>query len=105
MIEVKKLYDRVNNFNAKPEERYPELADNEPKKRHILYVSPFYNKQGLYRMILPALELNDTGHFVCIVTNIIPDDCTKTIDNFNIRISPLLIKWAHFIVFQANFQD
>lgn len=104
MIEIKKLFDRVNQFNLPLEERYPELKNSEGRKK-IVYISPMYNKQGLYRMILPALELNETKDFRAIVTNIIPNECDKTIDDFNVNIQPDLIRWADYMVFSANGQD
>jgi len=56
-------------------------------------------------MILPALELMETKQFSCIITNILPEDHTKTIDDFSIKLIPEVIRWADYIVFQANGQD
>ena len=65
MEAVKKLMERVNNSKLPINERYPELLINVGK--NILFVSPILNKQGLYRMILPALELRETGRYNTII--------------------------------------
>ncbi len=106
MESVTKLISRVNNFNADIYERYPELLEKTPHgTKNILYVSPMYNKQGLYRMILPALELKLTGKFNTIVTNVLEDDSTRTIDSFDVKLVPELIKWADYIIFPASGQS
>lgn len=103
MEEVKNLYAQVNDFNAPLIERFPQLGYDRPV--HIAYMSPMYNKQGLYRSIFPALELHETEHFSTIVTNIIDDECTKNIDNFNIKLIPEIIEWADYMVYPANTQN
>jgi hypothetical protein len=100
---VKKLMDRVNNTKLSIEDRYPELKIKEGK--NILFVSPILNKQGLYRMILPALELKETGKYNTIVSQIIPDDYQKITDDYHIKLVPQLIRWADYIVFAANGQN
>lgn len=103
MQTVVNLMQRVNNSQLSLKERYPELYDLD--KKNIVFVSPFFSKHGLYRMILPALELMETKQFSCIITNILPEDNTKTIDDFSIKLIPEVIRWADYIVFQANGQD
>ena len=105
METVKKLMDRVNNNKLSIEERYPELNATEEGRKNILFVSPMLNKQGLYRMILPALELSETLRYNTIISQIIPDDYQKIIDDFHIKLVPELIRWADYIVFSANGQD
>ena len=100
MDTVVKLMERVNNSQLTLKDRYPELYDLD--KKNIVFVSPFFNKQGLYRMILPALELMETKRFSCVVTNILADDNTKSIDDFNVKLIPEIVRWADYIVFQAN---
>ena len=95
--------ESVNNTKLSVNERYPELLIN--VGRNILFVSPILNKQGLYRMILPALELKETGRYNTIINQILPDDYQKTIDDYNIKLVPELIKWADYIVFAANGQN
>ena len=95
--------DRVNNTKLSIEDRYPELKIKEGK--NILFVSPILNKQGLYRMILPALELKETGKYNTIVSQIIPDDYQKITDDYHIKLVPQLIRWADYIVFAANGQN
>jgi glycosyltransferase involved in cell wall biosynthesis len=103
MQTIPTLMERVNNSQLSIKERYTELYDLE--KKNIVFVSPFFNKHGLYRMILPALELMETKQFSCIITNILPEDNTKTIDDFSVKLIPEVIRWADYIVFQANGQD
>lgn len=95
--------NRLNDPKLSLDIKYPELRVNVGK--NILYVSPILNKQGIYRMILPALELKESGRFNTIITQIIPDDPKKTIDDFHIKLVPELIRWADFMVFSANGQN
>jgi glycosyltransferase involved in cell wall biosynthesis len=101
---IKELIARVNKFDAPLHERYPELLKKTTGKK-ILFMSPILNKQGLYRMIFPAVELQVAGKFSCIVSNVVPDNCNLTIDDFNVKIQPELIQWADYVVFAANGQD
>lgn len=103
MEAIKKIMDRVNNNKLSIMDRYPELKSKEGK--NILFVSPMLNKQGLYRMILPALELKETGRFNTIISQILPDDHQKVIDDYHIKLVPELIRWADYIVFAANGQN
>jgi hypothetical protein len=103
MDTIKKLMERINNPKLSIDDRYPELRMNVGK--NILFVSPILNKQGLYRMILPALELKETGRYNTIINQILPDDYQKTIDDHNIKLVPELIRWADYIVFAANGQN
>lgn len=103
MEKVKELIERVNNTSLELRQRYPELWDT--GKKNIVFVSPMLNKHGLYRMILPALELMETKRYSCIVTNILPENPAKIIDDFNVKLIPEIIRWADYIVFQANGQD
>ena len=109
METVKKIMDRVNNSKLSIDEKYPELKSSTEGK-NILFVSPILNKQGLYRMILPALELSkdwnkETGRYNTIISQIIPDDQQKIVDDYHIKLVPELIRWADYIVFAANGQD
>lgn len=109
MEAIKKLIERINNTKLPIEERYPELNATQDGRKNILFVSPMLNKQGLYRMILPALELaveiNGSIRYNTIITEILPDDHTKIVDDFYIKIVPELIRWADYIVFPANGLD
>jgi hypothetical protein len=102
MEAIKKLMDRVNDSKLPLEKRYPELQVKDGK--NILFVSPMLNKQGIYRMILPALELKEIGYNT-IINQILPDDHKKTIDDYHIKLVPEVIRWADFIVFAANGQN
>lgn len=103
MDAIKILMDRVNNSKLSIDERYPELKATEGK--NILFISPMLNKQGLYRMILPALELKETGRYNTIVSQILVDDNQKIIDDYHIKLVPELIRWADYIIFAANGQN
>jgi hypothetical protein len=102
---IKKLMERVNNKKLPIEERYPELKITDEGKKNILFVSPMFNKQGLYRMILPTLELSETGKYNTIINQILPEDNQKIIDDYHIKLVPELIRWADYIVFSANGQN
>ncbi len=97
--------DRVNNTQFDLHTRYPELLAPEDDRKNIVFVSPFLNKQGIYRMILPALELKETGRYNTLITCILPEDHTKTVDDYSIKIVPEIIRWADYMVFQANGMD
>jgi hypothetical protein len=56
-------------------------------------------------MILPAMELKETGKYNTIISQILPDDNQKTIDDYHIKLVPELIRWADYIVFAANGQN
>ena len=106
METIKALMERVNDTKLPIEERYPELKATEGK--NILFISPILNKMGLYRMILPALELMEYGKepgkqkYNTIINQILPDDGQKIIDDYHIKIVPELIRWADYAVFAAN---
>jgi len=103
MKQVQELVTRVNQFKKPLEERYPELLVDKPV--HIAYMSPMYRKEGLYRMILPAMELVQHDQFNTIVTNVVPDECTRSIDDFNIKLHFEIIEWADYMVFPATTQN
>ena len=98
---VKQLIKRINNSKLSITERYPELQVKNDNK-NILFLSPILNKMGLYRMILPALELKESGKFNTIINQIITDENNKIIDDYHIKIVPELVRWADYIVFAAN---
>lgn len=104
METIKALIKRVNDSKLDLNSKYPELKLQTGAK-NIVFVSPMLNKQGIYRMILPALELKETGRYNTIVTQVIPEDNKKTIDDFHIKLVPELIRWADYIVFSANGQS
>lgn len=103
METITKLIERVNKTGLPLMERYPEILDID--RKNIVYVSPFFNKQGLYRMIIPALELRYTEKYSTLITNILPEDHTKTIDDYQVKLVPDIIRYADYMVFQANGQD
>lgn len=103
METIKKLMYRLNDSKLDLETRYPELRVNVGK--NILFISPILNKQGIYRMILPALELKESGRYNTIISHILPEDYRKIIDDYNIKLVPELIRWADYIVFAANGQN
>lgn len=103
METIKKLMYRLNDSKLDLETRYPELRVNVGK--NILFISPILNKQGIYRMILPALELKESGRYNTIISHILPEDYRKIIDDHNIKLVPELIRWADYIIFAANGQN
>lgn len=101
MIEVKKLYDRVNSPRLTPNKRFPELHDSDPEKPNILYLACMLNQHGLYRTLLPKLELSRRG-FNVMVNNILRDNQGEIhFDNYEIDVKRGFIEWADYIVLPA----
>lgn len=81
--------------------RFPELLDKSPKK-HVLFLAPYANATGLYRVMLPAREINKTNTHLAIINQLIPYDISapqKKINEVNWHLSDELIAWADYIVF------
>ena len=105
MKSVQKLYHQLQQSDFAT--AYP-LYDPDDSKTRVLYVAPFLNGSGYYRMILPALELNRTDTHTALVTSMRKWDFSKSFDDLEHRIEPDLIRWADYIVFPAmytNLQD
>ena len=102
MKTVRTLYHRLQSTDFAT--AYPEY-DPDDGKIHVLYVAPFLNGSGYYRMILPALELNRTDTHAALVTSLRKWDFTKSFDELDHRIDPDLIRWADYLVFPAMYAD
>ncbi len=84
-------------------------ADNKTLKTskegvRLLYVAPFVNSNGYYRMILPYLELNKFG-FQTRVTSIKKWDFNKTYTIGEETLSEDQIRWADYIIFSTLLMD
>jgi glycosyltransferase involved in cell wall biosynthesis len=102
MKNIIELYNQVQEEEF--EKAYP-LYHQENSKIKILYVAPFLNGTGYYRMLLPLLELNKTMTHSAIVTNIRKWNFAQGFDDSNTPIDPDLIAWADYIVLPAMFSD
>lgn len=103
MKTIRALYERLN-VARKLQDRYP-MFNLEDRKIHVLFLSSFLNESGYYRMILPALELNQTDSHCAIVANLHKWDFHKFVDDYDHPIYFPLVKWAHYIVLPAMFTD
>ena len=70
----------------------------------LLYVAPFVNSKGYYRMILPYLELSGYG-FETKVTSISKWDFNKSYTIGEDSISEEDIRWADYIIFSTLLMD
>lgn len=86
--------------SLKFEERYALEPDG---KIHLLYVSPRLNSSGYYRMLAPALELNNSHTHQAIVTHIESHDFSSTFTEQQYHLDTRLIAWADYIIFPALF--
>ncbi len=102
MKSVLELYEQVQAEDF--DKAYP-LYNQENNKVKVLYVAPFLNGTGYYRMILPLLELNKTSTHSAIVTNIRKWNFAKGFDDEINQVDPDLVAWADYIVLPAMFSD
>lgn len=81
--------------------KYPiDATDN---KIHVLYLGFYLNGTGIYRALLPALELNKTTTHAAIVHQLHPFGQPGQIDEVRLNIHDDLIQWADHIVFATSF--
>ena len=98
---VKKLSDDLNNPQLSTGKRYPELLDAPAGNIKILYLGTLLNKAGLYRCILPKLELQKHGYSV-IINSIMRDyDGNNFIEHYDLKVKKDLIVWANLIILPA----
>lgn len=93
---INKIYNRLQKEQAF-EEKYPEVFADDGKK-HILYLHCLLNSKGLYRMILPYLELNKTSTHSATIGTMHKWDFTKSFLQYDNLIEEELIDWADYIV-------
>lgn len=79
----------------------PNDLPQQDNKVHVLYISPFLSGVGLYRAIIPYIELNKTDTHSAIITEL----CPFTNQPFQITINDPQIEWADYIVFQTSFHN
>jgi hypothetical protein len=83
--------------------KYP--IDNNDNKIHVLYMAFYLNGTGIYRALLPALELNKTTTHAAIVNHLEPFSHQTQEHGFPVNITDDLIKWADHIVFATAFHN
>lgn len=102
MRQLLQLYKEVQQEDFS--KAYP-LYKEKGTKVNVLYVAPFLNGTGYYRMLLPLLELNQTTTHRAIVTDIRKWNFAKEFDDYISPIDPDLIIWADYLVFPTLFTD
>ena len=77
----------------------PEFENHSASAVRLLYVAPFVNAEGYYRMLLPYLELGKTSYFETRVTSVKKWDFTQgyTISPETFREED--VQWADYIIF------
>ena len=103
MKNVKELFERLTK-GGDFSQRYPQL-NQEDGKVHVLYVGPCLNATGYYRMIAPALELNESPTHRAIVSGIHKHDFSKGFEDYDNPLDKRLLKWAHYIILPAMLND
>lgn len=96
---IKKEITSIKNNYAKA--HYPKLTDR--NKVNVLYISPYNNAVGLYRSIIPAMEMNKTNTHAALVTNVEDFTLQKQAFGFETGINEKTIAWADYIVFPTIF--
>ncbi len=72
---------------------------------HLLFVSPFVNSNGYYRMLLPYLELGATKEYETRVTSVRKWDFTKTYTITEDSFKEEDIQWADYIIFSMLIEN
>lgn len=78
-------------------EKYPQLINKKGTK--ILFISPVLTAEGIYKMILPAIELAKYNEYNTIITKIHKYDPENPNQQHDSPIHEDLIKWADYINF------
>src|SRR5690606_15380363 len=99
MKNIMELYHQLNEQKSF-EQRYPNYNPKD-EKIHILFVAPFLNASGYYRMIAPALEINRTNTHVAILSSINKWDFNNRFDDYDTPVDVRLLKWAYYVVLPA----
>ncbi|MCX6180979.1 MAG: glycosyl transferase family 2, partial [Bacteroidetes bacterium] len=89
MKNVVELFNRLQGdlpFEAK----YLQYS-KEDKLVHVLYLSPFLNATGYYRMIAPMLEMNRTSTHRAIINQVHKWDFSKQFEQYDNPLDERLI--------------
>lgn len=79
---------------------------NDHKDRTKVLFLPFFdNGTGLYRCLLPAVELNKGETHAAVVSHLEPFTKEKHEKGFEMQLSEEMIKWADYVVFPTSFHD
>jgi hypothetical protein len=107
MIEVKKLFDTLNNTDLIRAQKFPELFRSNEGDVRILYAGALLNKAGIFRSAIPKLELDSKG-FSTILANFLREkhfNDSVYIDNYNLGLKHDIIAWADYIILPTLSQD
>lgn len=99
------IQQTINNIKSTDNNiRFGNL-DIDDGKVHVLYLAILENGTGLYRAIIPAMEMNKTDTHHAIVNQI--EQQTQAIEKngFDVKVSDQLTQWADYIVFQKSTHD
>ncbi|MEM9341017.1 MAG: glycosyltransferase [Bacteroidota bacterium] len=102
MKKIKELQARLKS--GKFEEQYPEYDPGDGKV-HLLYLAPCLNRTGYYRVIAPALELNETETHCAIISGIHNWDFTRQFDDYDSPVDERLVQWADYVILPPMFTD
>lgn len=94
---INKIYNRLSKGSS-VKEKYPEVVQGDGKI-HVLYLHCLINSKGLYRMILPYIQLNKTSTHAAVIGTMHKWDFTKSFLDYDNVIEAELIDWADYIVF------
>lgn len=81
--------------------RYGHMDPNDGKI-HVLYLAAFENGTGLYRAIIPAMELNKTDTHSAIVNQLEYQTPEIEKNGFDVKINDQILQWADYVVFQKS---
>lgn len=84
--------------------RYPQLYDKS-QKTHVLFLGPYLNATGLYRTILPYMQLNRSTTHAAIINQLIPNTLKNRNGVTEWYLSDPMIEWADIIVFPTVTDD
>jgi len=104
MKSLLELTKKLSTNNISLQDKYPELATK--KDKHILFVNPVLTGDCYYKMILPAMEINDkSATMSCIISSISKFDPSKPVSDYEMPIDTSLIAWADYVVFPFTDQQ
>lgn len=102
MNTIESLYNHLQS-DIPFTQKYPAYSDKTGTK--ILFVSPVLDADGIYKMIIPAMELSKYKEYNTIITGIQKHDINNPIPNYDRPINTNLVRWADYINLPFTTQD